>query len=130
MTQPAPQVSHPGVNPENAPYWQAAADGKLLVKHCDACGKDHFYPRTMCPHCRSLETQWKEASGKGVVYSYSVMRRAAPPFAVAYVTLEEGPTMFTNIVECDLDSLAIGQPVTVTFATGDDGLVRPVFRPS
>lgn len=123
-------IVHPAINPETAEYWNAAAEGRLLVKHCNACGEDHFYPRAHCPRCRSLDTAWKAASGDGTLYAYTVMRRVTPPFAVAYVTLAEGPTMFTNIVDCDLDSLAIGQPVRVTFATGEDGLVRPVFTPA
>jgi len=129
MSDPQTAISHPGVNPENQTYWEAAAAGKLLIKHCTACGQDHFYPRAICPHCRSAETEWKQSSGRGTLYSYSVMRRATPPFAVAYVTLDEGPTMFTNIVDCDLDALEIGQPVEVAFVPNGDGLVLPVFRP-
>lgn len=129
MADPAP-LMHPAINPETAEYWQAAAEGKLLVKHCNACGHDHFYPRAHCPHCRSLDTSWKQASGRGTLYSYSVMRRVSPPFAVAYVTLEEGPTMFTNVIDCNFDALTIGQPVQAAFATGEDGLIRPVFTPA
>jgi uncharacterized OB-fold protein len=122
--------AHPAMNPENRPFWQGAAQGKLLIKHCLACDSSHFYPRVKCPFCRSGNTIWKEAAGKGQVYSYTVMRRAAPPLCVAYVTLEEGPTIFTNLVDCDLDRLAIGQIVEVTFRSGEDGLTRPVFRPT
>jgi len=129
MTDTQASIAHPGVNPETQAYWDAAAAGRLLVRHCTSCGKDHFYPRAACPHCRSAATEWKEARGSGTIYSYSVMRRASPPFAVAYVTLDEGPTMFTNMVECDLDTLAIGQAVEVTFVPANDGLVLPVFRP-
>jgi uncharacterized protein len=122
-------LTHPAVNPENRPFWEAAAAGKLLIKHCHACGTSHFYPRVNCPFCRSPETQWKEASGTGIVYSYTVMRRAAVPFIVAYVTLAEGPTIFTNLVECEAEKLAIGQAVVASYLKGEDGLVRPVFKP-
>ena len=64
------------VNPESKPYWDAAEKGKLLYKFCTACKKPHFYPRTLCPFCFSDKTEWKEASGKGVIYSHSTMRRA------------------------------------------------------
>jgi uncharacterized protein len=122
-------LEHPAINPENRPFWEAAAAGKLLIKHCTTCDVSHFYPRVNCPFCRSSETIWKEASGAGIVYAYTVMRRAAVPFVVAYVTLAEGPTIFTNVVECDPDTLAIGRAVLATYLKGEDGLVRPVFKP-
>jgi uncharacterized protein len=121
---PAPQ---PTV--ETQPYWDAAGGGKLLVKTCRACGQAHHYPRALCPFCFSDQTEWKEASGRGVIYSYSVMRRAPAPYTIAYVTLEEGPTMMTNIVDCDFDRLAIGQTVRVTFAPTEGGPPLPVFTP-
>ena len=55
-----------------------------------------------------------EASGNGTIYTYSVMRRAPMPYAIAYVTLDEGPTMMTNIVDCDLDEIRIGQAVSLS----------------
>jgi uncharacterized protein len=122
-------IDHPAVNAETRPYWEAARAGKLLVKHCTACNRSHFYPRTMCPFCRSTHTEWREVSGQGTIYSYTVMRRAQPPFVVAYVTLDEGVTMFTNIVECNPDALAIGQPVRVSFLERE-GLTLPVFAPA
>jgi uncharacterized OB-fold protein len=125
MTAP---IDHPAVNAETREYWEAARAGKLLVKRCRACGEAHAYPRAHCPRCRSLDTAWIEASGKGTVYSWTVMRRASPPFAVAYVTLDEGPTMFTNLVDCDFDALTIGQTVAVAFEDRE-GLTVPVFRP-
>lgn len=117
-------------NVETQPFWDAARDGRLLIRYCSACDKAHWYPREICPFCHAGPTLWKQASGKGTLYTYSVMRRAAVPFATAYVTLEEGPTMLTNLVECDLDSLFIGMPVEVTFArTQSEQLFVPVFRP-
>ena len=119
----------PVINLESERYWAAAREGVLLLKKCKACGVTHFYPRAVCPHCLSGDTEWYPASGKGRVYTYSVMRRVATPFAIAYVTLEEGVTMMTNIVECDLDGIAIGQEVEVTFRTTEGGHALPVFRP-
>jgi uncharacterized protein len=122
--------AHPAINPENQPFWTASLAQKLLLKHCSACGAAHHYPRAHCPFCRSSETDWKEASGRGVIYSFTIMRRAATPFVVAYVTLEEGPTIFTNLVDFDPAQLAIGRAVVATFVAGEDGLTRPVFRPA
>lgn len=112
-----------------APYWEAAAAGRLLLKHCRACGKTHYYPRPLCPFCLSDATEWREACGRGTVYSWSVERRAKPPYAIAFVTLAEGPTLLTNLVDVDLDTLAIGQAVELVFETRE-GLPVPVFKPT
>ena len=122
---PAPTISI-----ETETYWAAANAGKLLMKRCTDCTKTHFYPRAICPYCQSVNTEWYEASGKGVIYSYSVMRRGDNPYAIAYVTVEEGVTMLSNIVECDYDGLSIGQAVEVVFRKSTDSRQSvPVFRP-
>ncbi len=72
----------------------------------------------------------RRPSGRGTIYSYSVMRRAPVPYAIAYVTLEEGVTMMTNIVDCDFDALRIGQPVRVVFKPTDGGPPVPMFTPA
>jgi uncharacterized protein len=113
--------------PETQPYWDAAAKGKLLLKHCAACGANHFYPRALCPFCFSDKTEWREAAGTGTVYSFSVTRRAEVPYAIAYVTLAEGPTMMTNIVDCDLDAIRIGQRVRLVFKPAETGQPVPMF---
>ncbi len=117
-------------SPETEEYWAAAKEGKLLVKKCKACGKTHHYPRSLCPYCFSDKTEWTTASGKGVLYSYSVMRRAPVPYALAYVTLAEGTTMMTNMVDCDFDKLKIGQAVKVVFKPTEGGGALPCFTPA
>lgn len=111
------------------PFWEAARDGRLLLKRCDACGRTHYYPRPLCPFCMSEKTSWVEAAGTGKVYSWSVQRRADPPYAIAFVTLSEGPTMLTALVDCDLDTIAIDQPVVLAFEERE-GQPTPVFRPA
>jgi len=120
----------PPVNLETQPFWDAAGEGKLLIKKCAACGEVHFYPRPFCPFCFSDKVEWQEASGNGTVYTYSVMRRAPVPYAIAYVTLAEGPTMMTNIVDCDLDAIRIGQAVKLVFKPSDGGAPVPMFTPA
>lgn len=115
--------------PEIRPFWEAARRGKLLLAHCTACSRPHWFPRVVCPMCGSLDIEWREASGRGTVYSISVARRATPPYALAYVTLDEGPTMLTNIVDCDVDGVAIGQKVRVVFKERPDALPAPMFTP-
>jgi len=125
----ARSIPAPTPTPETAPFWEAAAKGKLLVKFCTACGKPHHYPRGICPFCNSDRTEWREWAGRGTIYSFSVMRRASPPYVLAYVTLEEGVTMMTNLVDCDFDALRIGQPVHVVFSPTDGGPPVPNFTP-
>lgn len=113
---------------ESQPFWDAATEDRFILPQCASCGRFHWYPRAICPFCFSDQIVWKPASGKGRIYSYTVMRRASVPYVVAYVTLEEGTTMLTNIVDCDVDALAIGQDVRLMFKpTG--GAPLPVFIP-
>ncbi len=122
--------SVPG-NVETQAFWDAAREGKFLIRTCTACGKAHWYPRAICPHCHSEKTEWREGSGKGEIYSYSVMRRAPEPYAIAYVRLDEGTTMMTNLVDCDFDALKIGMKVKLVFKpTEGDGAPVPMFTPA
>ncbi len=121
-------IPAPPINPENRRYFEAAAQGTLLIGKCHDCGEYHFYPRVLCPHCFSQHTQWVAAKGTGVIYSYSTLHRGVPvPYTIAYVTLDEGVTMMTNLVHCDPATLAIGQKVKVMFSEAEDGAKVPVF---
>jgi len=124
------KIQAPVPVPDTVPFWDAAAKGKLLVKTCTACGRAHHYPRPLCPFCGSNRTEWKESAGRGVIYSFSVMRRASPPYVIAYVTLDEGVTMMTNLVDCDFDALRVGQPVRLVFKPSDGGPPVPMFTPA
>jgi hypothetical protein len=128
MTMPR-TIPAPVVTVETQKFWDAARAGRFTVPFCAACGNAHWYPRAICPFCDSGSIEWREASGKGTIYTFSVMRRAKEPYAIAYVTLAEGPTMMTNIVDCDFDALHIGQPVTATFASTENGPPVPMFKP-
>ncbi|MGO1121088.1 Zn-ribbon domain-containing OB-fold protein [Rhodovibrionaceae bacterium A322] len=130
MSNPERTYADPTITMESQAYWDATKEGKLLLKKCGDCNDTHFYPRAVCPHCLSNNTQWYQASGKGKIYSYSVMRRAEIPYVIAYVTLEEGVTMLTNIVDCDFEGLSIDQAVEVTFRETEGGQALPMFRPS
>ncbi|MFO1318655.1 MAG: Zn-ribbon domain-containing OB-fold protein [Burkholderiales bacterium] len=129
---PAPHVlPDPPVNPENQRYFDAAARGELLVGKCESCSAFHFYPRTLCPFCFSDRIDWVPARGTGTVYTYSTMHRGAPtPYTIAYVTLDEGVTMLTNLVDCDPASIRIGQAVKVVFRTSASGVSVPCFAPA
>ncbi len=123
-------VGTPETNPETKPFFAAAAEGKFLIRRCTSCKKAHWYPRALCPFCFG-ECDWEQASGKGKIYTFSTMERANPPYAIGYVTLEEGPMVLTNFVDTDLGALKIGQNVKVTFVkTEGDGPSLPCFTPA
>lgn len=124
------KIPDPNPNPETEAFWEAAKEGKFLLRYCGDCGKTHWYPRAICPHCFSDNSEWREASGRGTIYTYSVTRRTDPPYAIAYITLEEGPTMISNLVDCSYDDLAVGQPVKVTFKQSEGGFAVPMFTPT
>lgn len=113
--------------PENRPFWQAAEEGRLLGKACKTCNQFHWYPRVVCPFCRSADTHWLPLSGRGEVYAFSTLRRASPPYTLAYVQLAEGPTMLTNLVDMADADMRIGAPVQVVFRRTDDGRMAPKF---
>lgn len=119
----------PVIYPENQAFWDAAARGELMVPVCSTCGP-YWYPRPYCPHCGSGATELRPACGRGTVYSLSITRRAGPiPYAIAYVTLDEGVTILTNLADCDLDAVRIGDRVEVVFKPTEDGPPVPMFRP-
>jgi uncharacterized protein len=124
------KITAPVVNAESQEFWNATRAGRLLIPVCTACGKAHWYPRAICPFCAGEKVEWREASGKGTIYTFSVMRRVKEPYVIAHVTLAEGPTMLTNIVDCDFGEVRIGQPVAVVFKESENGQPVPMFRPA
>ena len=120
-------IPPPNVNPETKRFWEAAAEGRLLIGRCRACGRAHYYPRARCPECWG-ETDWEPASGQAVIYTFSVQRRGpGAPYAIGYVTLAEGPSLLTNFVDCDYDALAVGQAVRLAWRPTEGGPPVPVF---
>ena len=128
MHRPIPS---PMVSVETKPFWDAAAEGRFLIKRCTACEKPFWYPRNICPHCASEATEWVESAGEGVVYTFSIMRKSPTgPYALGYVTLDEGPAVLTNFVDVTPEDLKIGMRVKVKFQTTEGGgPPAPVFAP-
>jgi uncharacterized OB-fold protein len=123
-------AARPPRNAEAAPYWDAAAAGRLVLPVCNACGLVIWYPRSWCPACGAESVVWTELSGRGTVYACTVIRKgmgpwaAAVPYVGAYVELEEGPRVLTNVVTDDPSSVHVGMAVTAVFVPvvggGDD----------
>lgn len=133
-TRPAKPV--PVVAPWARAFWEATRENRLLLQCCEDCHKVIHYPRIACPHCFSDRLGWQQASGRGIIYSYTVVQANAPsafaadvPYVVAVIRLEEGVQMLSNIVDCDFDQLSCDQAVEVVFERLDDEFTLPKFRP-
>jgi hypothetical protein len=117
------------------PFCTAVKAHRFILPSCTDCGRTHFYPRSLCPHCGSAAIEWVEASGRGTVYSFTLVQRAPSaafaaevPYAVAVVALEEGPHLMTSIVGCEPSAITIGMPVVVDYLDIAESSL-PVFRP-
>ncbi|MFH1137601.1 MAG: Zn-ribbon domain-containing OB-fold protein [Pseudomonadota bacterium] len=131
-----PQKPVPVVNPWAKPFWDAAREHKLIIQKCDDCGTHIFYPRIACPNCFSDNVSWTEASGKGTVYSYTIVESNAPsafiadiPYVVAVIKLEEGVRILSNIVGCAPGDVRCDLPVEVTFEKLNEEFTLPKFKP-
>jgi uncharacterized OB-fold protein len=132
-----PQYAAPEIDWETRAYWEGAGRGELVLQRCGSCQVVQHRPRGFCVSCLSDDIEHFVASGRGEVYTYSVVRqnqmprfRDAVPYVVAYVQLEEGPQLLTNIVDCDPETVSIGMPVRVDFVSTEGGLGVPRFIPA
>ncbi|MFE0453405.1 Zn-ribbon domain-containing OB-fold protein [Streptomyces sp. NPDC058914] len=106
-------------------YWDAAAEGRLLIRRCGACGRAHHYPREFCPYCWSEDVTWETASGRATLYTWSVVHRndlppfgERTPYVAAVVDLAEGPRMATEVVGVRVEDLRAGSELWVAFRAG------------
>lgn len=139
MAEHAPERPLPTITELNAPFWQAARQGKLAMQRCKACREFVWCPRPACVECGSGELEWEELCGRGTIYSFTVIRQVAGrgarafekdiPYAIAWVDLDEGPRFYTNIVDCPVDEIEIGMAVTVVFDPVTAEVSLPKFKP-
>jgi len=120
---------------DTRPFWEAARQHELRYQVCNACGGVVFYARRHCPHCMSFDLRWETSRGEGTVYTYTVVRQIGHPFfrerlpyVVAWIDLDEGFRMLSNVIADDVDRVAIGQRVRVGWEDYDD-VSLPVFTP-
>jgi uncharacterized OB-fold protein len=118
-------------------FWEGTLEKKIRYQQCDDCETIVFYPRRHCTGCLGNNLSWQTASGKGTVYSFSVVRQSYHPFfrnlipyAVAWIDLDEGPRLLSNVVGVDdpLNDVSIGQPVEVEWEEHEE-LCIPLFKP-
>lgn len=131
-----PGRSKPVPTPETRHFWDGTRQHQLLLQQCERCQHTYFPPRPFCPRCAERKVRVVPASGRATLYSYCISHRPAPgfepPFAIAVVTLEEGPRMMTNIVDCPQtpDALVLDMPLQATYEQMDDDITLVFFRPA
>ena len=131
----------PAITTEAKPFWDGAAQQKLVMQRCQACNAWVWTPRPACNECGSEKIEWTPMSGKGQVYSFTVIRQIAGraaslafqndiPYVVAWVDLDEGPRMITNIIGCPVEDVKLGMKVSVAFEQASKDVWLPKFKPS
>lgn len=130
MARPLP---HP--DPLTEPYWAATARGELAFPRCHACNRHHFYPKPVCPHCGATEFSWEPVSGRGSIYSYSVVHRAPGPafaddvpYVIAIIKTDEGPHLMSR-VDVSPESVSMNMRVKARFLDLPENMQLPVFAP-
>lgn len=113
-------------------FQRALAEGEILVPKCDDCGAYHFFPRVLCPHCHGAAISWKQATGKGRVYTTTVVRRSqnrGGDYNVCMVELQEGVRMMSRVEGIAPGEVAIDMAVTA-FVGEAEGVPAVLFKPS
>ena len=137
------EIQHPKpyASWETRGYWEGCGRGEIVLQRCRACDVVQHKPRAICPSCLGSDIEHFVAAGTGTVHTFTITNQnqakgfaEACPYVLAYVELDEGPRLFTNVVGCDPDDVTIGMAVTADFATQerDDGeaFAVPRFRPA
>jgi uncharacterized OB-fold protein len=129
-----PGLPAPRPSALSRPHWDGCRRGELLVQRCVECNGYVFTPEPACTHCLADGLEWVNSSGRGILYSFTVIHRPQrPEFEVPYIgaiiELEEGWHMLSNLVDCEPDAVAIGLPVEVVFVPRGEEIVLPMFRP-
>lgn len=126
----------PVVTAENRPFWEGCRSGILRLQYCEQCQQHQFYPRLYCMHCGSDKISWVTASGRGVIYSYTIIHQNKSPefvqdtpYNVAIIQLAEGPRMMSNIIAIPPEDLRIDLPVKIVFDPVTDTISIPRFEP-
>ncbi len=126
----------PTMSADTKPFWEGCKRHELLLQWCRDCQKYQFFPRAICSHCWGQDLEWRKSSGRGKVYTYTVVHQnKAPgfrdevPYVLAYVELEEEVRLLTNIVGCGPQEVRIDMPVEVVFEDATPTVSIPKFRP-
>jgi uncharacterized OB-fold protein len=111
-----------GIPTWQMPFWESLKAHQARVQRCDDCGAYVYIPKERCPKCLGSAMTWTPISGKGEVYTYTVVHRAPTPayqadapYVIAHVTMEEGFRMVANVDGIDPGDVRIGMPVQLTY---------------
>ena len=129
------KYSAPRGGREATPHWKAAREGRLLLPFCTSHNHFCWPPARRCPKCQS-DIAWKQSEGRGAVETFSIVRRPAQPewkgrepYVVAFIRLDDGGRILSNLIDCDAEAVRCGDRVTCSFVeTTDPELGLPVFR--
>jgi uncharacterized OB-fold protein len=123
--------------PETQNFWDGCREGELRLQRCCSCHQAYFPPQPFCPHCASRKVETFAASGRATLYSYVINHRPRPdmgsePHSIAVVTLEEGPRMMTNVVNCPQtpEALQLDMKLQVMFESQNEKIGLPFFEPA
>jgi uncharacterized protein len=124
----------PAPTPVSEGFWAGCRAGRLLVPRCRACGHQFFPPQPACTRCLSPDIEERECTGRGALYSYTIVWRPQNPafqvpYIVAIVELDEGWHLVTNLLNCEPEEVEVGMPVTVRFTSVSDDITLPYFVP-
>ena len=127
----------PHIDEESRPLWEAAQRHELYLQKCRDCGDLRFHPRTLCTNCLSSRTEWVRCKGTGKIYTFTVTNqnqaagfRDELPYVMAWVEVDEGLKMLTNIVDCPPEQVKIGMPVEAVFDDVTPEVTLVKFRPA
>lgn len=124
----------PPIDSTTRPFWDGAKRHELMVYKCLNCGKS-YWPAIHCAACDNPRMEWVKASGKGEVFSFTVIHQAPPnwsadiPYNVSWIKLNEGPVLISRMVECKNEDIHIGMPVEVVFEDITEEVTLTRFRP-
>lgn len=128
-------VPLPQPSPDNAPFYEAAKRGELRFQRCSTCGRFRHYPRPVCPHCLSREFRWELSSGRGTVYTWTIVRgptlpafRHKLPYNVVDILLDEGVHFVSEVLDCSPEEIHPNMPVTAVFVPVSDHITLVKFR--
>ncbi len=127
----------PVADEDTKPFWEYAKKHELRVQKCKLCGKLHYPPSAICPHCMHMESEWVKLSGKAQVYSFIIVRRQYHPafakdlpYTVAIIETDEGIRLLSNVVGCKPEDVKVGMKVEVTFDDISPEFALPKFKPA
>jgi len=134
MSAPGEGIPLPHPTALSKPHWEGCREGVLRVQRCRDCGTYVFIPQPCCTSCLGEDLEWVESSGRGTLYSYTVVHRPQQPsfdapYTVVIVELEEGWHMLSNLVDCEADEVEVGMPLEVIFREMSEEISLPLFRP-